>query len=38
MVAADAPALRNWGVALAACLLATWAFGRWRDPFASPGR
>jgi hypothetical protein len=36
--AADAPALRNWGVALAACLLATWAFGRWRDPFASPGR
>jgi hypothetical protein len=35
---ADASALRNWGLALGACVAITWAFGRWRDPFAYPGR
>jgi hypothetical protein len=36
--AADAMSLRNWGLALAACVAATWAFGRWRDPFERPAR
>jgi len=35
---ADARALRSWGLALSACVAITWAFGRWRDPFAYPGR
>jgi hypothetical protein len=35
---ADAGALRSWGLALGACVAITWAFGRWRDPFAYPGR
>ena len=35
---ADVGALRSWGLALGACVAMTWAFGRWRDPFAPPGR
>ncbi|MFT3897766.1 MAG: hypothetical protein QM719_08730 [Thermomonas sp.] len=30
---ADAMSLRNWGLALGACVAMTWALGRWRDPF-----
>ena len=29
--ATDAAAASNWGLALGACLCATWAFGRLRD-------
>jgi len=31
--AADAMAMRNWGLALGACIAVSWAFGRLRDPF-----
>jgi hypothetical protein len=36
--AADATALRSWGLALGACVAMTWAFGRLRDGHGSAMR